>query len=251
MLSVRAGAGSWATLAAALAVAVVLAVVLGLVTLRTREFVFSLVTYAASVVCLTIVHNTAFFGGSDGIVGIPPLDLSIGPFKLTALSNKDLWPYAYVLLLAALYVVARFRRSRLGHEALMVHMNPRLATMSGIDGRKIRLMVFVLSAPVTAAGGWLYAYQRAYVGPDLFETYFLVLMLTAVVVIGRRLLLGPLIGMALLMAQKSFFSLGAYNDKIVLGAVLILTLSFFPGGVVGLYHALRTRRLRAAREAAG
>jgi branched-chain amino acid transport system permease protein len=104
---------------------------------------------------------------------------------------------------------------------------------------------------VTAAAGWLYAYQRAYVGPDLFETYFLVLMLTAVVVIGRRRLLGPLIGMALLMAQKSFFSLGAYNDKIVLGAVLILTLSFFPGGVVGLYHALRTRRLRAAREAAG
>jgi len=41
-----------------------------------------------------------------------------------------------------------------------------------------------------------------------------VLMLTAVVLIGRRLLLGPLLGTAALMAQKSFISFGAYFDKI-------------------------------------
>jgi branched-chain amino acid transport system permease protein len=242
LLATRSGLGAWATLGAALVVSTILAVALGLLTLRVREFVFSLVTYAASVVCLTIAHNWSFLGGSDGIVGIPPLDLSIGGLKLVAVSNKDLWPYAYALLLVVLYFVARFRRSRLGHAALMVHMNPRLAAMSGIDGQKIRLRVFVLSAPITAAGGWLYAYQRAYVGPDLFETYFLVLMLTAVVVTGRRLLLGPLIGTALLMTQKSFFSLGAYTDKIVLGTILIVTLSFFPAGIVGAFELVRRRR---------
>ena len=41
--------------------------------------------------------------------------------------------------------------------------------------------MFVISAPITGLAGWLYAYQRAYVGPDMFETYFLVMMLTAVV----------------------------------------------------------------------
>ncbi len=51
---------------------------LGLITLRTREFAFSLVTYAAAVVCMNIASNWDFLGGSDGIVGIPPLDLSIG-----------------------------------------------------------------------------------------------------------------------------------------------------------------------------
>ena len=235
------GWNAWATLAAAGAAALVLALALGLITLRTREFAFSLVTYAANVVCYTVCYNWSGLGGSDGFVGIPPLDLSLPGLRLTALSNKDIWPYAYGLLLLVLYVVSRFRRSKLGHAALMVHMNPPLATMSGLDPHRVRLLVFLVSAPLTALGGWLYAYQRAYVGPDLFETYFLVLMLTAVVLVGRRLLVGPLIGTAILMAQKSYLSFGAYFDKIVLGAVLVAVLCLFPGGLVSLVRGLRAR----------
>lgn len=246
ILSVDHGWSAWATLLAACAVALVLAVLLGLITLRTREFAFSLVTYAANVVCYTVCYNWNTLGGSDGFVGVPPLDLSVPGITLTAVSNKDLWPYAYGLLVLALYFVSRFRRSRLGHAALMVHMNTPLAIMSGLDPHRVRLMVFLVSAPLTAIGGWLYAYQRAYVGPDLFETYFLVLMLTAVVLIGRRVLLGPLIGIAVLMAQKSFFSFGAYFDKIVLGSVLVLVLCVFPGGVASLLRAA-ARRLRGRR----
>jgi branched-chain amino acid transport system permease protein len=244
ILAVEYGWGAWATVAASCAAALVLAVILGLITLRAREFAFSLVTYAANVVCYTICYNWNALGGSDGFVGVPPLDLSVPGLRLTALSNKDLWPYAYGLLVLTLYFVSRFRRSKLGHAALMVHMNAPLATMSGLDPGKVRLLVFMVSAPLTALGGWLYAYQRAYVGPDLFETYFLVLMLTAVVLIGRRVLSGPLIGISVLMVQKSYLSFGAYFDKIVLGVVLVLVLCVFPGGVSGVLAA-GWRRVRA------
>ena len=74
---------------------------------------------------------------------------------------------------------------------------------------------------MTALAGWLYAYQRAYAGPDLFESYFLVLMLTAVVVVGKRLLLGPLLGMVLVLGQERFFSFGGDVDAIVLGGALV------------------------------
>lgn len=234
ILSVEYGLGAWLTLVGAALAALLLALVLGLITLRTHEFAFSLVTYAASVVCYTIVSNWSVLGGSDGVVGIPTLDLSIGPVALTAGNNRQLWPYAYVLLLLTMYFVHRFRRSRLGQAALMVHMNPRLAVMSGLDGQRIRLMVFLVSAPVSALAGWLYAYQRAYVGPDLFDTYFLVLMLTAVILAGRRILVGPVAGIAILLVQKSFFSLGAYGDKLVLGAVLVAVLCLFPRGLASI-----------------
>ena len=234
LLSVNAGLGAWLTLAGAIVASLALAAVLGLITLRTREFAFSLVTYAAAVVCANIAANWSVLGGSDGVVGIPLLDLSIGPLTLEAGNNRQLWPYAYVLLLVAIYVVHRFRRSRLGQAALMVHMNPRLAIMSGLDASRIRLGVFLVSAPVSAVAGWLYAYQRAYVGPDLFDTYFLVLMLTAVILVGRRILLAPVAGTALLLLQKSFFSLGAYGDKLLLGAVLVAALCLFPGGLASI-----------------
>jgi branched-chain amino acid transport system permease protein len=246
LLATRAGWGGWGTLAGALLAATLIAALLGLITLRLREFVFSLVTYAASVVAAAVAHNWDFLGGSDGIVGVPPLDLSAGPLRFTAGNDAALWPVAFALLLLTLYLVARFRRSRLGTLAMMSHLNPRLATMSGVDVGRVRLLVLVLSAPITGAAGWLYAYQRAYVGPDLFETYFLVLMLTAVVLVGRRLLLGPLLGTALILGQERFLSFGGDVDASVLGAVLVGVLAFCPGGLVGLWRGLPRRAQPAA-----
>ena len=234
-LSTRGGIGSaWLTLAAAELVALGLAAVIGLVTLRLREFVFSLVTYALAVVAMTVAANWSFLGGSDGMRGIPMLDLSILGLSLTARNDRDLWPFAVALLAITVYLIDRFRHTSLGAAAMMTHLNPRLATMSGIDPARVRLQVFLFSAPVSAAAGWLYAYQRAYVSADLLENYFLILMLTAVVLIGRRQLLGPLVATALVLIQEKFFSLGGNVDKIVLGSVLVAILAFFPQGLAGL-----------------
>jgi branched-chain amino acid transport system permease protein len=242
-LSVKYGLNGWTTALATIALCIVAAGFLGAVTLRTREFVFSLVTYAAAVVGYEIAFNWDAIGGSDGIVGISALKLPFGVATFSGATQEDLWPVALALLLLTLIFIGRFRRSKLGTAALMVQMNPALAASLGIDPRRIRLAVFVLSAPITGLAGWLYAYQRAYVGPDMFETYFLVLMLTAVVLIGRRILIGPLIGTAILIAQQNLFSLGGDWNKIVLGSVLALVLIFWPAGLVGLFRSFGRSKL--------
>jgi branched-chain amino acid transport system permease protein len=241
MVAVNLGWNGWATAGAAIVVSLVLACILGLVTLRTREFVFSLVTYAAAVVAMEIAFNWPFLGGSDGIVGVPPLELTVFGWGVSGATNADLWPVAWLLLMLTLLFIYRFRHSRLGTSALMVQMNPDLATALGVDARWVRFAVFVSSAPISAMAGWLYAYQRAYVGPDMFESYFLVLMLTAIVIIGRRLLLGPLIGTALIIVQQTFFSIGGDGDKIILGTVLAAILLLWPKGLVGLWDVLNAR----------
>jgi branched-chain amino acid transport system permease protein len=154
-LSTKTGAGAWLTLAAAIGMALLFAAVIGLVTLRLREFVFSLVTYAVAVVAMSVAANWAFLGGSDGLRGVPMLDLSIAGLPLTARNDRELWPYAFALLAITIYLVDRFRHSRLGAAAIMTHLTPRLATMSGIDPARVRLQVFLFSAPISAAAGWL------------------------------------------------------------------------------------------------
>lgn len=243
MLSVNAGWNGWQTAGAAILVSLVLAAALGLATLRTREFVFSLVTYAAAVVAMEVAFNWPFLGGSDGIVGVPPLELTVFGHGIDGAGDAALWPAAWGLLMLTLLFIERFRQSRLGTSALMVQMNPDLAQALGVDARAVRFLVFVASAPISALAGWLYAYQRAYVGPDMFESYFLVLMLTAIVVVGRRLLLGPLIGTALIIVQQTFFSIGGDGDKIVLGTVLAAILLLWPRGLIGLWDVVSRRRL--------
>jgi len=249
--STRFGAGPLLTFAAAIAISMALAALVGRATLRLREFVFSLVTYAVAIVALTVAQNWSVLGGSDGIRGIPALQLGWGAWAWSASSNSALWPVALGLLALTLYVVFKFRASALGKAALMSHQNPRLALMSGIQPERVRMQVFILSAPITASAGWLYAYQRAYVSADVLDTYFLILMLTAVILFGRRQLVGPLLAIGLIVAQERFFSMGAYYDKMLLGGVIVLTLAFFPGGIfTALVGSLQRRKAANARSTA-
>jgi branched-chain amino acid transport system permease protein len=241
LLATREGWNGWVTAVAAVILSLLLAALLGLATLRAREFVFSLVTYAAAVVAMELTFNAPFLGGSDGIIGIPKLVLPFPGGSYGGSTSVELWPIALALLLLTVAFIHRFRRSRLGLAALMVQMNPNLASTLGLDTQRIRFQVFLLSAPVSALAGWLYAYQRAYVGPDMFEAYFLVVMLTAAVLTGRRVLLGPVVGTAIVLVQQNFFSIGGDGDKIILGFVLAGVLIFWPQGLIGLWERVAAR----------
>jgi branched-chain amino acid transport system permease protein len=251
LTAVRLGWSPPAALLAALLGATALAAVLGIATIRTREFVFSLVTYAAAVIGVAVVSNTTALGGSDGLVGVPLLTLPAIGGQYVARTNSDFWPIAYLALVLVIALIGRFRRSRLGVTALMAQMNPDLATSLGVDVRRTRVLVFVLSAPVTALAGWLYAYQRSYVSPDLLSPFFLLFMLTAVILPGRRLLLGPLVGAALLASQQELASFGGDADKIVLGGLLAAALLLSPDGLVGLWYRIARRGGRTVGDDAG
>lgn len=221
------------SLAAAIVISMLIALLLGVVTIRTREFVFSLVTYASAIIVMTLVSNVPLFGGSDGLVGMPVLQL--GPYE--AGTASELYPVALVAVIIVIYMVARFRRSRIGLTARMTHMNPELTTTMGFDVRRTRVFVFVLAAPTSALAGWLYAFQRSYVGPDLLDQFYLLLMLTAVVLPGKRILLGPLFGTAILVTQQQHFSFGGDVDKIVLGGILAIVLLTSKDGLAGWVRA--------------
>ena len=231
----RFGLSPIATLFIAIFGALVLGALLGFITLRVREFMFSLVTYCAGVVAHEVVYNMDYLGASEGLLGIPALELSLGPWSYVADNNIRLWPIVFAILLLTLAFMALFRRSVVGSEALMSHLNPALAESLGVDLRKTRLKVFLLSAPITAIGGWLYAYQRNYVGPDAFEPYFIMLFLSAVIIFGKRLLLGPLFGVALILFQEKFLSLGGDGNKVFLGTLLVVTLLVLPNGTLSLF----------------
>lgn len=230
--STQLGMSPLATLVFSVAIALALGAVLGFITLRVREFMFSLVTYCAGVVAHEVAYNSDFLGASEGILGIPSMQI----FGYVADTNLRLWPVVFVALLLVLGLMATFRRSVLGAEALMSHLNPDLAESLGVDLRRTRLKVFLLSAPVTAIGGWLYAYQRNYVGPDVFEPYFIMLFLSAVILLGKRLLLGPLIGVALILFQEKFLSFGGEGNKVFLGTLLVVMLLALPRGALSLFR---------------
>lgn len=233
------GWNSWMTLVASIVLCLALAAILGGAVYKSRAFIFTLSTYAAAVVLSNIAHNWEFVGGSDGVVGVPFLDLSIGPIQIATRSVQDMWPVVYVVLVLVILGISRFRHSKLARTSLMAYMNPDLATTMGVNVSRARFLLLVISSVPPALAGWLYAYYRSYVGVDLFEMYFLIIMLTAAAIVGRRVLLGPVIGVSLIITQQNLFSLGGSVDKLILGLVLVVVLVVWPSGLQGIWHLVR------------
>jgi branched-chain amino acid transport system permease protein len=238
----------WLTLIGAVLASLLLAAILGLAVYRSRAFIWTLSTYAAAVVLSEVAANWQFVGGSDGLVGLPILTLDFGPISIPLQTVQQMWPVAFVVLLIVLLIVSRFRHSKLAQSSLMAHMNPDLAATMGINVSRVRFQLLLFSSIPPALGGWVYAYYRSYVSTDLFGTYFLILMLTAAALVGRRVLFGPLIGVALIISQQNLASLGTDGDQLLLGAVLVIVLVLWPAGLIGIYHTLKRLIGRAARK---
>jgi branched-chain amino acid transport system permease protein len=66
-------------------------------------------------------------------------------------------------------------------------------------------------------------------------------MLTAIIIVGRRILLGPLIGVGIVLLQQDFLSIGGDGNKLILGLVLAAVLILWPSGLVGFIELLRRR----------
>jgi branched-chain amino acid transport system permease protein len=92
------------------------------------------------------------------------------------------------------------------------------------------------------------AYHNRSVAPEEFGFGMLVTVLAYVVLGGRRSVLGPLVGAAILSLLPELARPLADNRLIVHGAVLMLVITYLPHGIVdSLMIAYRRRATGAAR----
>jgi ABC-type branched-subunit amino acid transport system ATPase component len=104
----------------------------------------------------------------------------------------------------------------------------------GIDVYRLKVMVFVTSAAFAGFGGTLFAHQQNYVSPDNFQFFSSVFFLLAVLFGGAGTMLGPVIGAAVLILLPEMLHDFDKYRLIVYGCMILLTLYFFPNGVMGL-----------------
>src|SRR5690606_31132399 len=111
------------------------------------------------------------------------------------------------------------------------------AEVAGIDTRRYKLMAFALSAFFPGVVGALWGYNIAYLRPIIFlQIAIAARMVLMAIVGGRGTVAGPVIGAILVVAfDETAVDLfgGSEINLVITGALLILMLQFFPGGIIG------------------
>jgi branched-chain amino acid transport system permease protein len=218
------------------ALAAGVAFVLGAVILRLRGVYFVLVTYAfGELFRLMLLEGSSITGGANGIAGIP----AAGILGFELASRSAFYVLAVVLAcLSILFHVVLFRTPR-GHAMTAVGENPSLAEASGLSVRNLQLFAFTIGSGLAGAAGACLAHYVGYISPESFSTHVSVGIIVMLVVGGRNLVLGPLIGALIMTPLPELFRGAVQTQNIFYGVTVILILRFLPQGLASLLQLRR------------
>ncbi|MBY6090411.1 branched-chain amino acid ABC transporter permease [Maritimibacter alkaliphilus] len=247
------GAGSVAAIAAAF--------LIGLFSLRVRAIFFAMITLAvASAVAVLVSQLSQITGGEDGLNYQIPRALTPA-FKFMdepvfgVRMNGKLLNYYVVLAgsLVGVLFLLRVVNSPFGRVLQAIRENDFRAEAIGYRVVQYRVAATCLSAAIAAFAGALYAIWLRYVGPSTVLSMEIMLDILLMVVIGGMgTIYGAVLGATLFVVAQNYLqelmglAAGAFEGLPILPALLspdrwllwlgllfILSVYFFPTGIVG------------------
>jgi branched-chain amino acid transport system permease protein len=244
------GVSPWLGGVAGMALAGVLALIVAYPCSRYRIIghYFGLVTLAVGeVIRLLIIAERDWTGGSLGVTLKPAASDS----SLVAVQFADKRVFYYstlVLWLAGLYVWYRLDRSMTRSAMEAIGEDEMAAASVGIRVARFKMGMTVLSAGLTAIGGFAYAQYISYVNPETLAGIGVSLRIVFAVVLGGMYsLFGPAVGTALTIALAEFLRI-VFGLKFIgmaetiYGVLLIVFIIFLPAGIYGTLRDLLRRR---------
>lgn len=250
----------WAVAAAlAVVMSTVVTAAIGAIALRATGIAFTMVTlaFAEAFYILLLTDPVDVFGGDEGL----PLAFDQVP-DLLGSAREVRWLYWLALLFAVVtYLFARVAtRSRCGRVWEAIRENEGRVELLGLVPYGFKLVAFVLSGALAAAGGSIYLLVVRGSNPSIATVQFSLALIVMVVLGGRGRLWGAAIGGLIygfltlrLPALSSSGVLGGLPDwaggilsepLFVLGILFVLVVLFLPRGVSGLVDRLTAKRRR-------
>jgi branched-chain amino acid transport system permease protein len=232
--------------------AALFALVSGYFCVRLIKLYFAMLTLAFSQIAWAIAYKwNAVTGGDQGLPEIPYphlhwmlslpgcADLSIGArFYLLTL----------VLVAISLAVIHRITRSPFGRVLTTIRDNPERAAFLGVNVRLYQLASFVVAGGFAGLAGALYGlFSRGVFADYVFWSKSAEVIIMAILG-GVGYFWGPPVGAAALVWLNQAITDYTQYWSFVLGAILLVLLFAFPGGILGGLDLLwqRLKRFRRA-----
>jgi branched-chain amino acid transport system permease protein len=203
-LTTKYGASPWLTLFVGLAFTGTAALFLGFITLRMRGHYLPLATIAWGSSLYYVFGNLEILGGHTGMTGIPSLSLS--GFEL----RNERWYYylIWTFALAALWCTNNLLDSRPGRAIRALKGGLEMAQAFGVNGARLKIVVFVYAALLAGIAGWLYAHLQRFVNPTPFGIHQGIEYLFMAVVGGAGSVWGAVLGATLITLLKQWLQEG-------------------------------------------
>jgi branched-chain amino acid transport system permease protein len=216
---------------AALAASALFALVTGAISLRTKGVYFIMITLAFGQMLIFFVRSLAAYGGDDGLT-LPSRSLVAGQTFLQ--SDVAFYWATFACLLGAYLLCRSIVASRFGRVLRGTKENPTRIESVGFHPFPYQLTAYVISGMLAGLAGCLLANQTEFVSPAFMTWQRSGELIFMVILGGLASLHGAVIGAAAFLLLEEELAGLTEHWKMIFGPMLILTVLFARGGIMGL-----------------
>lgn len=235
----------WAAIVVSVLVASIAGVVGGYIAIRARGVYFALITFGLAQVVAKVVYNTRALGASDGIIGIPVIEIDFLAFSVNAGDPASFFLLLLAVTVGLYFAVAYLMDTPFGRVLAAIRSNEKRVPFLGYKQQRFNLAAFVLAAAIAGLGGAFYPMLRGFVSPELMFFAASGNAVINVIVGGVGTLIGPVLGAVILTALRSLLGTVTEHHLIVIGLLFMASVIFLPKGLVGWLKPRLERALAA------
>jgi branched-chain amino acid transport system permease protein len=164
-------------------------------------------------------------GGSNGILGIWPQ----APFD----SRSAFYFLTLALVLAGVLLLRCFLFAPFGYAMRAGRDSPLRAEAIGINVKRVQWIGFAIAGAFAGIAGGVFSFAKGTISPDVAWVSRSIDAMVMVLLGGIQTLTGPIVGAAVLTVLQDNVMRQTAFWRGLLGAVILLLVLVFPGGIVG------------------
>jgi branched-chain amino acid transport system permease protein len=200
---------------------------------------FLIVTMMFAQACfLAILYFNRVTLGDQGFILSKSLEsVSLGSFEFAFADPAVKYNFAWLLFGGCFLLSAVLAGSPTGRVLIAVRENEERTGLLGYNTFKYKLLSLVISGGISGAAGACYALLFSYVGASFASILYSIYPILWTLLGGTGTTMGPMIGTGLMFYLVDIASGLTSSYLLVVGAVLVMLILWFPLGIMGAVRA--------------
>ena len=214
----------WAAVLVTILIEIVFAFVFGYVTLQRGMMTFMFLNMGIVLLAVGFVSKTAYLGAVTGIM------YTICPPWLSNMNVRYFFVLGVVILCS--FVLYLFTKSPMVSVLKGARDNEERLLFLGINAKKLRLVIFVLTSVFMGISGFLYTIVYNNMNTKMLDSAISIQALVMCIIGGAAYYLGPVIGSVVVTLIVTYAPLFTPYHLSVLAVVMLLVVYFAPSGLM-------------------
>jgi len=234
--------------------AIVLGIVVGFISLRIEGMYLAIITLCLSEILVQLFVNLDTITNGVNGLRVSPLpflfDLELVGFQFFELSRENMFMVIVAVFVILLILTHNLTHSPTGRAMLAMKNSESAAQTMGVSVLRYRLLGFVLATVFAMIAGFLYEIYWRTTYPTSWGISYSLNILAVVVIGGTKNIWGLILGAFMIFGLNDivlkFIPFFVENSGIIVllnGALMILVVMFYPGGISQLIIEIKYKIL--------